>query len=113
MLTVSLHHIRIRAPHGMYPEEAVQGNDFEVDVDLRLPVVVGEDWPLIDYTRVSEIVHFIMNGEAVPLLEMLAQDIFVRLRAEWPILTHIKICIRKMYPPMPGDVRYAQVCYEG
>jgi len=113
MLTVSLHNIRIRAPHGLYPEETIRGNDFEVDVDVRLPVVIGQDWPLIDYARISEIVHFVMTGEAVPLLEMLAQEIFIGLRAEWPVLTHIKICIRKMSPPMPGDVKYAQVCYEG
>ena len=113
MLTVSLHHIRIRAPHGLYPEEAVRGNDFEVDVDVRLPATIGGDWPLIDYTRISEIAHFVMNGDAVPLLEMLAQDIFIRLRAEWPELTHIRVTIRKMRPPMPGDVRYAQVCFEG
>lgn len=113
VLTVSLHHIRIRAPHGLYPEEAARGNDFEVDVDTRLPVTIGEDWPLIDYARISEIVHIVMNGDAMPLLEMLAQEIFRKLRAEWPILSHIKVTIRKMHPPMPGDVRYAQVCFEG
>ena len=113
MLSVSLHHIRIRAPHGMYPEEALHGNDFEVDVDVRLPVTIGEDWPLIDYARISEIVLSVMNGKTVPLLEMLAQDIFIRLREEWPILSHIKVTIRKMHPPMAGEVRYAQVCFEG
>lgn len=113
MLTVSLHQIRVRAPHGLYPEEAIRGNDFEVDVDARLPVTIGEDWPLIDYTRMSEIVHFVMNGDAVPLLEMLAQEIYRQLREEWPVLTHIKITIRKLRPPMPGDVRYAQICFEG
>ena len=82
MLTVSLHHIHIRAPHGLYPEEALRGNDFEVDVDVRLPAAIGKDWPLIDYARISEIVHFVMKGDAVPLLEMLAQSIFIKLRAE-------------------------------
>ncbi len=113
MLTISLHHIHIRGPHGMYPEEAIHGNDFEVDIDARLPVIIGEDWPLIDYARISEIVHFVLKGDPVPLLEMLAQAIYVRMREEWPVLTHIKITIRKMYPPMPGDVRYAQICFEG
>ena len=113
MLTVSLHQIRIRAPHGMYPEEAARGNDFEVDVDVRLPVTIKDDWPLIDYARISEIVHFVMKGDAVPLLEMLAQAIFIKIREEWPLLSHIKVSIRKMHPPMPGEVRYAQVCFEG
>ena len=113
MLTISLHHIHVRAPHGMYPDEAVRGNDFEVDVDARLPAAINDEWPLIDYTRIGEIVHLVMKGETVPLLELLAQAIFKKIRAEWPVLTHIKVTIRKLHPPMPGDVRYAQVCFEG
>jgi dihydroneopterin aldolase len=97
----------------MYPEEAARGNDFEVDIDVRLPVTISEDWPLIDYVRISEIVHFVMRGDTVPLLEMLAQAIFLKIREEWPMLSHIKVCIRKMHPPMPGDIRAAQVCFEG
>lgn len=113
MLSVSLHQIRIRAPHGLYPEEAVRGNDFEVDVDLRLPATIDEDWPLVDYARVSEIVHFVMGGDTVPLLEMLARDIYTKLRAEWPFLSHIRVAVRKLRPPMNGNVAWAQVAFEG
>jgi dihydroneopterin aldolase len=113
MLTISLHTIRIRGPHGLYPEEAIHGNDFEVDVDVRLPARIGEDWPLIDYSRISELVHDVVKGKTVPLLEMLVKDIYNNIRDEWPILSHIKVTIRKMTPPMAGNVRYAQVCYEG
>ena len=113
MLTISLHNIKIRGPHGLYPEEAFNGNDFEIDVDVRLPVNLNEEWPLIDYARMSELVHFVMESEKVPLLEMLARDIYRKLRAEWPQLSHIKVAIRKMSPPLRGDIRYAQVCFEG
>ena len=97
----------------MYPEEAVRGNDFEVDVDVRMPATIGEDWPLIDYSRINEIVHYVMDGDTVPLLEMLVQDIYTQLRNEWPNLSHIRVTVRKMTPPMRGDVKYAQVCFEG
>lgn len=113
MLSVSLHKIRMRGPHGLYPGEAERGNDFEVDVDVRVPATIDQEWPLIDYARISEIVHQVMGGAAVPLLEMLARDIWKTLRAEWPQLSHIRVAIRKMQPPMPGQVAYAQVCFEG
>ncbi len=103
----------MRGPHGLYPGEAERGNDFEVDVDVRIPAAIDEDWPLIDYARLSEIVHSVMNGDTVPLLEMLVREIWKRIRAEWPQLSHIKVAIRKMHPPMPGKVAYAQVCFEG
>jgi dihydroneopterin aldolase len=113
MLTVSLHCIRTHGPHGLYPEEAVRGNDFEIDVDVRLPATINDNWPLIDYARINEIVRIIMHGEPVPLLEMLVRSIWQNIRKEWPHLTHIKVCIRKLHPPMEGDVKAAQVCFEG
>ena len=113
MLTISVHNIEIRAGHGLYPEEAIKGNDFEVDVDVQLPAKISDEWPLIDYSRVNEIVKAVMQGETVPLLEMLVKKIFSSIQNEWPQLTNIKVCIRKMHPPMPGTVKYAQVCFEG
>jgi 7,8-dihydroneopterin aldolase/epimerase/oxygenase len=113
MLTISLQNIRLHGPHGLYAEEAELGNDFEIDVDLRLPATITEDWPLIDYTRINDIVRLVMRGERVPLLEMLVRDIWKRLRAEWPQLSHIRVAIRKLRPPMKGDIRAAQVCFEG
>lgn len=113
MLTISLQCIRVRGPHGLYPEEAQRGNDFEVDVDVRLPATIQEEWPLIDYAHISELVHNVMQGARVPLLEMLVRDVWQRIRKEWPQLTHIKVSIRKLHPPMEGNVRAAQVCFEG
>jgi dihydroneopterin aldolase len=113
MLTISLHCIRIHALHGLYPEEAVRGNDFELDVDVRLPASIKDEWPLVDYARVNEIVQRVMLGDRVPLLEMLVRDIWQGIRKEWPQLTHIKVCIRKLHPPMEGKVHAAQVCFEG
>ncbi len=37
MLTISLHQLKIHAPHGLYPQEQLSGNLFETDVDLFLP----------------------------------------------------------------------------
>src|SRR4051794_10015914 len=105
MLTISLHCIRIHGPHGLYPEEAERGNDFEIDIDLRLPATIAEDWPLVDYSRINEIVRLVVKGDRVPLLEMLVREIWLKLRAEWPQLTHIKVCIRKLRPPMKGNVK--------
>jgi dihydroneopterin aldolase len=113
MLTISLQDIRIHGPHGLYTDEAENGNDFEIDVDLRLPATIKEDWPLIDYTRINDIVRLVVKGERVPLLEMLVRDIWQRLRAEWPQLSHIRVTVRKLRPPMKGNIKAAQVCFEG
>ncbi len=113
MLTISLQSLRIHGPHGLYPEEAARGNDFEVDVEARLPARISDEWPLIDYARMAEIVRIVIEGERVPLLEMLVRDIWKRIRAEWPQLLHIKVCVRKLHPPMNVQVKASQVCFEG
>lgn len=112
MLSISLHNIRIHAPHGLYPEEALRGNDFEVDVMVHLPTLISDEWPMIDYARVHELVNEVMTGSRVELLETLVREIWLRIHREWPELGFIKVCVRKLRPPMAGDVAAAQVCFE-
>lgn len=112
MLSVAVHNIQVRGPHGMYPEEALLGNDFEIDVEVFLPVSIRDDWPLIDYARISEIVHFVLQAEPVPLLEMLVRDIWLKIKQEWPELSRIKVVVRKLKPPMKGNIRHAQVTFD-
>lgn len=110
MLTVSLHGIQITAPHGLYPEEHVLGNVFEIDVDIELLDV--QPWPYADYTIIQRIVSevFHLQGQ---LLETFVYNIHTALKAEFSKAIKIKVAVRKLNPPMPGAVKYAQVCYEG
>ena len=109
MLTVSLHGIKIHAPHGLYPEEHILGNSFEVDVDIWLPD--AQPWPFADYTLIRKIVAntFEQPGQ---LLETFVANIHTRLLEKFPIAEKIRVVVRKLHPPMPGDVSYAQVVYE-
>ncbi len=113
MLSISLHSISLHGPHGMYAEEADNGNDFEVDVTVRLPAQITDEWPLIDYARINELVRQVVKGARVPLLEMLVRDVWTRIRSEWPQLTHIKVSIRKLRPAIKGNIKSAEVCFEG
>ena len=102
MLTVSLHGIRLNAPHGLYPQEHVLGNEFEVNITVkhspqRLPVRHLED--TIDYIAVYELVKKRM---AVPtaLLETLATEITQEILAKFVLAEEVSISIRKKYPPV-------------
>lgn len=111
MLTVSLHNIRIHGKHGLYPEEAVLGNWFEVDVDIKAPTQEGVEWPFIDYSVISKTVHDVFI-KPTQLLETLVRRLHQALKEGSPTDAVIRVAIRKMHPPMPGDVGYSQVCYE-
>ena len=109
MLTVSLHGIKIHAPHGLYPEEHILGNVFEIDVDLWLHDTLP--WPFADYTIINKVVSdtFQMPGQ---LLETFVANIYNSLKEQFPIAEKIRVCIKKLHPPMAGDVAYAKVCFE-
>ncbi len=109
MLTVSLHGIKIYAPHGLYQEEHILGNAFVTDVDLWLSDVLP--WPFADYTLIRKIVAdtFQVPGQ---LLETFVLNIHTTLQEQFPAAMKIRVCVKKLNPPMPGETAYAQVCYE-
>jgi dihydroneopterin aldolase len=111
MLTVSLHGIRITAPIGLYPEEKINPNTFEVDADLFFDAPVMQQWPFADYTLINSTVTEVF---ALPLelLEELVQQIHAALKLQFADAVKIKVTVRKLNPPMPGNVQYAQVSYE-
>ncbi len=112
MLTVSLHCIRISAPHGLYPQEHLIGNSFEIDVDVCMPVTAGAPLPFVDYVMLRDTVAQIFEQEG-QLLETFVQQIHTALKTNIPNSDKIKVVVRKLNPPMAGFVQYAQVCYEG
>lgn len=109
MLTVSLHGIKIHALTGLYPEERILGNDFETDVDLWLPDTLP--WPYADYTLIRDIVADVFSRPGL-LLETLVMEMHTDLKAGFPFAEKVRVAIRKLHPPMPGEVAWAQVCFE-
>jgi 7,8-dihydroneopterin aldolase/epimerase/oxygenase len=111
MLTVSLHGIKISAPHGLYAEEQVLGNKFEIDVDVQLATIAEDPLPFVDYTLIQGIVADVFL-KPEQLLEKFVRLIHTQLKQHIPDAIKIKVAVRKLHPPMAGDISYAQVCYE-
>ncbi|MBU3743932.1 MAG: dihydroneopterin aldolase [Sediminibacterium sp.] len=104
MYSIHLHQLRFFGFHGLYPEEATLGNEFEVNVTIR----VGEEHPTIDahtppvdYSKAFQIIDARMKI-ATPLLETLATEIANDLLQSFPPAVHISISICKLHPPIPG-----------
>lgn len=111
MLTVSLHKIVIKAPIGLYPEEWIRDNTFETDVDIRLPD--QQPWPFADYSLVHKTVKDVFARPGQQLLETLVQGIHTEVSTLFPMAERVRVAVRKMQPPLEGEVGYSQVCYEG
>lgn len=102
MLSIHLHNIIVFAHHGIYEEEKILGNEFELNITIKhspkqLPVKHLTD--TVDYISVYELVKKRM---AVPtsLLETLATDIARQILAQFSLAEEVSISVRKLYPPV-------------
>ncbi|MGB4400886.1 MAG: dihydroneopterin aldolase [Daejeonella sp.] len=108
---VSLEGVRIFAYHGFYAEERVLGTEFIVDVDTELEVFSAGDDELsntVNYEKLYQIISFEMK---IPrkLLETVAHAILDQIRHEFLAVKNIRVVIRKMHPPLGGDVRNSTI----
>lgn len=114
LLTISLHNVRFRAFHGLYPEERQKGNDFVVNMDVSYPApghVITGLAETIDYARLFSIMNTVMENP-VDLLETVAQVIGRQVKQAYPQVVRVKVEVQKLQPPIDQFSGVAQVCYE-
>ncbi len=101
---ITLHRMRFHSRHGVLPEEAVRGQDFEVTVRLELPLAdAGRSDDLartVDYRTVHEVVHAVMAGPPRKLVEALAEGVAAGLLRQFPAVEAVEAEVTKLNPPV-------------
>ena len=108
---VALKDVRFFAFHGFYPEEQLIGSVFYVDIETAFQTngsAHDELAKTLNYETLFQIAQEAMNKTS-RLIETVAEQILNRLIQGFPELLTIKVRIRKMNPPLPGEVGYSQV----
>ena len=107
MGTIKLKNIRTFSYHGCLVEEGKIGSDYSVDLevktDLRKSCVSDDLADTVDYVLLNQIVVEEMAIRS-DLLEHVAYRIIIRIFAEAPSVSRIKIGVSKINPPIGGDV---------
>lgn len=111
MYTISLHKVNIIAPLGMYPQEHILSNHFQVDIDVCQLAIDYKKGRFIDYVVLNDIIQKAFQSNE-SILEALAHNIVATIQSSFPFVQKVKVSLRKMHPPMQGDVAYAQVVLE-
>lgn len=109
MLTVSLAGVRFHAPVGLYPQEAFLLNEIEINISVSQAADIDE-LPLIDYTTLHSIAANAVR-EPAALLETIVQRIVRKIEVQYPG-NKMKVAVRKLNPPMQGQVDYSEVQWE-
>ena len=109
---ISLKGMEFFAFHGVYEEERVKGNKFEVDLSIDYPFEdkVANDQldRTIDYAELYEIVKEVMDKPA-NLLEHLAVSIQGQVKTKFPQVESVKVTVTKFNPPINGRCEKAEV----
>ena len=103
MYIIHLKQLQFESLHGLYPEERITPQPFELDVDVEadLPPVVTQLEHTIDYVGIHRVIE---NRMAQPslLLETLASEIADAIHVFDYRVMKVSINIKKLKPPVPG-----------
>lgn len=108
--TVAIKDVKHHAFHGYYPEEQLVGCDFLVDVEVTFtPQGDSED---LDRTVNYEVLNQLIDQEmkrCQKLLETVVANIINNIVERYDFLLTAKVGIKKLNPPMPGEVGHSFV----
>ncbi len=115
MGVIRLNEIKLYANHGCLHEEELIGGNYIVDVEMHTDfqeAAEGDDLSkTIDYVVVNQIVEEEMAIRS-KLIEQVAWRIGKRMKAELPTLEKAVITVKKLNPPINGNVRDVSVSLE-
>lgn len=114
--TVEIDSLRVRACHGVVPQERRVGNLFEVSVRVVYPpalmAVESDDVrDTLDYSVLADIVKQVM-AQPSSLLEHVAGRIHRELVARYPSIESGSISVTKVAPPIPAEMKAARFTLE-
>ncbi len=104
---IKLKNIRTFSYHGCLIEEGKIGSDYAVDLQIKADLKKSCDSDnledTVDYVLLNKIIVEEMAIRS-QLLEHVAKRIITRVFQEVPTITHIKVGVSKLNPPIGGDV---------
>lgn len=103
--TVALKDVKCYAFHGFYPEEQLTGNHFLVHVEVTFsPAEETEDLQkTVNYEVINAIILDEMKNTQ-KLLETVVKRMMDKVLAAYPFLLTAEVGIKKLHPPMLGEV---------
>jgi 7,8-dihydroneopterin aldolase/epimerase/oxygenase len=112
MPKIGLKDIRFYAFHGFYPEERVIGGYYHLDIMVETGPFKIKDPNDLEQTVNYEVIYSIAKQvmeKPTALLETVCQEITELLKIRFSTLRKIEISLRKMNPPLAGEVGAAVV----
>lgn len=108
--TVALKDVKCFALHGYYPEEQLTGNHFIIDLTTEFTPAGFDDELVqtVNYEDLNSIIRMEMKNTQ-KLLETVLNNIISKVMERYPFIEKVDVSIKKLNPPMPGQVGHSFV----
>lgn len=105
--------LRLKAYHGVNPEEKVNGQMFEIDVTALIDTVKADNTDdlenTVSYARIIKTVKAVFTAESYNLIEYAANKLCVEILEAYPPLKGVTVLLKKPEAPINADFDYVAV----
>ena len=105
---VFIRDLAIFAHHGVFEAERALGQFFHIDMECVLnqngPWLNDNPDDVVRYDHICDVVHSVVTGPAVNLLETLAEMLAAKLFEQFDKIAAVRITIRKPHAAIPHKI---------
>lgn len=105
--------LRLKAYHGVNPEEKINGQMFELDItaliDAKSANVSDELDDTVSYAKIIKTARAVFTAESYNLIEYAANKVGLEIMETYPKLKSVTVLLKKPEAPISADFDYVAV----
>lgn len=105
--------LRLKAYHGVNPEEKIDGQMFELDItaltDAKKAAISDELDDTVSYAKIIKTARAVFTAQSYNLIEYAAHKVGTEIMREYPVLESVTVLLKKPEAPIKADFDYVAV----
>ena len=105
--------LRLKAYHGVNPEEKIDGQMFELDItalaDAKKAAISDELDDTVSYAKIIKTARAVFTAQSYNLIEYAAHKVGTEIMREYPALESVTVLLKKPEAPIKADFDYVAV----
>ncbi|MBS7359959.1 MAG: dihydroneopterin aldolase [Oscillospiraceae bacterium] len=105
--------LRLKAYHGVNPEEKINGQMFELDITAELnfdkSTETDELSDTVSYSKIIKTVRAVFTEGSYNLIEYVAKKVAMAVMTEYPQIDKVTVLLKKPEAPISADFDYVAV----
>lgn len=105
--------LRLKAYHGVNPEEKIDGQMFELDIialiDAKKAAISDELDDTVSYAKIIKTARAVFTAQSYNLIEYAAHKVGMEIMGEYPALERVTVLLKKPEAPIKADFDYVAV----